>query len=569
MVNHSTGWVRLEYLAPGARADRLPDRVPDRDPRHRDSCTTSSSAGSRGRASCAPARPARWSPTAPGRPRASPCTRLQDRGSLFVGPGEEVYEGMIVGENARAEDLDVNPTKQKHQTNVRAASADILVRLIPPRAALARGRARVPARGRVRRDHARQPAAAQGRAGEGRARARRPGRRRGRPSPARCNTPEMTPSAFPKLSVLDLAIVGEGSSHAEALANSVDLAQTVERLGYHRHWVAEHHNMPGIASSAPAGARRDAGRGDRADPGRLRRRDAAQPRAAGRRRAVRDARGAAPRPDRPRHRPRAGHRPDHRRRPAPLGRPALRRGLPAPARRADRLLPAASSPDGHPYRHITAVPGVGDHAGDLAARLLRLLGAARRDARACRSPSPTTSCRATPTPRSSSTAAASSPPSSSPSPTRWSPCAAICAEDDERARYLSGPGAALDGAPARRPADPLPDPRGGGRARVQPPPRRQSVSALSGSAAIGGPETVRGEARRARRAHRRRRADDHDDGPRPRRPGPLLRADRRACTTWPPPTRPPPRRWRTDDDEGRVQRRGVGARSPRGRRSPG
>jgi GTP-binding protein len=40
---------------------------------------------------------------------------------------------MIVGDNARAEDLDVNPTKQKHQTNVRAASADVLVRLIPPR----------------------------------------------------------------------------------------------------------------------------------------------------------------------------------------------------------------------------------------------------------------------------------------------------------------------------------------------------------------------------------------------------------------------------------------------------
>jgi luciferase family oxidoreductase group 1 len=54
-----------------------------------------------------------------------------------------------------------------------------------------------------------------------------------------------------KLSVLDLAIVGEGSSHHEALTNSVDLAQTVERLGYYRHWVAEHHNMPGIASSAP------------------------------------------------------------------------------------------------------------------------------------------------------------------------------------------------------------------------------------------------------------------------------------------------------------------------------
>src|SRR6188474_651345 len=57
---------------------------------------------------------------------------------------------------------------------------------------------------------------------------------------------------IPKLSVLDLAIVGEGSSHSEALTNSVDLAQRVERLGYHRHWVAEHHNIPGIASSSPA-----------------------------------------------------------------------------------------------------------------------------------------------------------------------------------------------------------------------------------------------------------------------------------------------------------------------------
>src|SRR5215212_2187166 len=58
--------------------------------------------------------------------------------------------------------------------------------------------------------------------------------------------------AIPKLSVLDLAIVGEGSSHTEALTNSVDLARHVERLGYLRHWVAEHHNMPGIASSSPA-----------------------------------------------------------------------------------------------------------------------------------------------------------------------------------------------------------------------------------------------------------------------------------------------------------------------------
>src|SRR4051794_41293586 len=54
------------------------------------------------------------------------------------------------------------------------------------------------------------------------------------------------------LSVLDLAPVSTGSTPAEALRNSLDLAQQVERLGYRRHWVAEHHNMPGIASSAPA-----------------------------------------------------------------------------------------------------------------------------------------------------------------------------------------------------------------------------------------------------------------------------------------------------------------------------
>ena len=77
-----------------------------------------------------------------------------------------------------------------------------------------------------------------------------------------------------------------------------------------------------------------------------------------------------------------------------------------------------------------------------------------------------------------------------PSRTRWSPCAALCADDDERARYLSGPAAALDGAAARRAPDPLPDPRGGRGARVQPA-EEQSISALSGSAMIGGPDTVR------------------------------------------------------------------------------
>jgi luciferase family oxidoreductase group 1 len=54
------------------------------------------------------------------------------------------------------------------------------------------------------------------------------------------------------LSVLDLAVVGEGSTPADALAHSLDLVRRTEQLGYHRYWVAEHHNMPGIASSAPA-----------------------------------------------------------------------------------------------------------------------------------------------------------------------------------------------------------------------------------------------------------------------------------------------------------------------------
>jgi GTP-binding protein TypA/BipA len=58
---------------------------------------------------------------------------LQDRGQLFVGPGVDVYEGMIVGENARAEDMDINPAKEKKLSNVRSATSDELVRLAPPR----------------------------------------------------------------------------------------------------------------------------------------------------------------------------------------------------------------------------------------------------------------------------------------------------------------------------------------------------------------------------------------------------------------------------------------------------
>jgi GTP-binding protein len=58
---------------------------------------------------------------------------LQERGEIFIDPVTEVYEGMIVGENARANDMDVNVTKEKKQTNMRASSADEAIRLIPPR----------------------------------------------------------------------------------------------------------------------------------------------------------------------------------------------------------------------------------------------------------------------------------------------------------------------------------------------------------------------------------------------------------------------------------------------------
>jgi len=58
---------------------------------------------------------------------------LQERGEIFISPGAEVYEGMIIGENARDSDLDVNIVKEKKLTNMRASSADEAIRLVPPR----------------------------------------------------------------------------------------------------------------------------------------------------------------------------------------------------------------------------------------------------------------------------------------------------------------------------------------------------------------------------------------------------------------------------------------------------
>jgi len=132
MTNHATGWVRMDYLIPargliGLRTEFLTETRGSGILHHVFD---------------------RWEPWA-GDLRTRPTgslvadrrgstasyalLSLQDRGTLFVGPGKEVYEGMIVGENSRSEDLDVNAIKEKQQTNMRAASADVLVRLSPPK----------------------------------------------------------------------------------------------------------------------------------------------------------------------------------------------------------------------------------------------------------------------------------------------------------------------------------------------------------------------------------------------------------------------------------------------------
>ena len=69
----------------------------------------------------------------PGRTTANAIEHVQERGTMFIAPGEQVYEGMIVGENARGNDLDVNITKEKKLTNMRASGSDDAVRLVPPR----------------------------------------------------------------------------------------------------------------------------------------------------------------------------------------------------------------------------------------------------------------------------------------------------------------------------------------------------------------------------------------------------------------------------------------------------
>ncbi|MCE3275740.1 MAG: GTP-binding protein TypA/BipA [Propionibacteriaceae bacterium] len=132
MVNHGTGWVRMEYLVPargliGFRTEFLTETrgtglmhhvFEAYEPWAGDLRTrlTGSLVADRS-----------------GQVTSYALFNLQERGSLFVAPGTDVYEGMIIGENARAEDMDVNPTREKKLSNVRSSTGDELERLVPPR----------------------------------------------------------------------------------------------------------------------------------------------------------------------------------------------------------------------------------------------------------------------------------------------------------------------------------------------------------------------------------------------------------------------------------------------------
>ena len=132
MTNHGTGWVRMEFLVPargliGFRTEFLTDTRGTGIAHH----VFEGYEPWAGEIRTPPT--ARWWPTAPGAATAYAMTNLQERGVMFVEPTTEVYEGMIVGENSRADDMDVNITKEKQQTNIRSSTSDNFEKLIPPR----------------------------------------------------------------------------------------------------------------------------------------------------------------------------------------------------------------------------------------------------------------------------------------------------------------------------------------------------------------------------------------------------------------------------------------------------
>ena len=133
MVNHGTGLGPHGVPRAGARPDRR--SAPSSSPRRAgpECCTTSSRATNRGTASFAPARRGRSSRTGAARRPRTRSSTCRSAARCSSGPPTQVYEGMIVGENARSEDMDVNPTKEKKLTNMRSSTSDELVRLVPHR----------------------------------------------------------------------------------------------------------------------------------------------------------------------------------------------------------------------------------------------------------------------------------------------------------------------------------------------------------------------------------------------------------------------------------------------------
>ncbi len=132
MVNHGSGWVRMDYLVPargliGFRTEFLTETRGTGQLHHVFEGWEPWHGEIRTRTNGSLVADRRGAVT------SYAIVNLQERGELFVPPGADVYEGMVVGVNSRAEDLDVNPTKEKHLTNHRKAYSEELVRLVPHR----------------------------------------------------------------------------------------------------------------------------------------------------------------------------------------------------------------------------------------------------------------------------------------------------------------------------------------------------------------------------------------------------------------------------------------------------
>ncbi len=132
MVDHGTGWIRMEYIVPargliGFRTEFLTETRGTGLLHHIHEGYEPWAGEIRTRPSGSLVADRRGATT------GFALANLQERGTMFVGPGTEVYEGMIVGENSRVDDMDVNPTKEKKLTNMRQSSGDVLVPLIPHR----------------------------------------------------------------------------------------------------------------------------------------------------------------------------------------------------------------------------------------------------------------------------------------------------------------------------------------------------------------------------------------------------------------------------------------------------